>query len=100
MLQSAALSASPSPELVAEFYTHLVQTEESFSSTEQRETLSLQLRDIIVKQMTLLGAPQAIMALVPLAAAEGSPSEKATDSQLSNKWYAQGLKRYAFSLYC
>ena len=40
-----------------------------------------------MKQVVLNGAPQVLMAMTPLAAAEGSPQEKAKSSQLSNKWY-------------
>lgn len=48
--------------------------------------LSLQLRDMLLKQMTLVGAPQVLMALTPLAVAEGSPEEKAKTSQRDEKW--------------
>lgn len=51
--------------------------------------LSLQLRDLLLKEVVLVGAPQMLMAMTPLAAAEGSPQEKATESQLSNKWYCE-----------
>lgn len=54
---------------------------------------------MLLKQVTLVGAPQVLMAITPLAAAEGSPQEKAAESQLSEKWqsidrdqiYARGL---------
>lgn len=50
------------------------------------QRLSLQFRDILLKQVGLVGAPQVLMALTPLAAAEGSPQEKARESQLTDKW--------------
>lgn len=78
---------SPRPELLAEFYTHLVRHDETFQSQEQQRKLSAQLRDVLLKQLTLVGAPQVLMALTPLAAAEGSPEEKAGTSQRDPKWF-------------
>jgi hypothetical protein len=86
-LQAATLSTSPSPELLAEFYTYLTQHETEFKSVDTVHKLSLQLRDVLLKQITLIGAPQVLMALTPLAAAEGSPQEKAKESKLTEKWY-------------
>ena len=79
------MTASPSPELLAEFYTYLTEHGE-FRNPTAREKLSLQLRDILLKQVTLLGAPQVLMAITPLAATQGEPQQKAQESQLSGKW--------------
>ena len=55
-------------------------------SEESQAQLSLRLRDLLLKQVTLIGAPQVLCALIPLAKAEGDPAAKATSSTLSEKW--------------
>ena len=50
------------------------------------ENLSAQFRDVLLKQVTLIGAPQVLMALTPLAAVEGVPQDKARESRLNPKW--------------
>lgn len=77
---------------MAEFYTYLTENHEPFASPESKQRLSLQFRDILLKQVVLVGAPQVLMAMTPLAAAEGSPAEKAAESQLSSKWYHEFLE--------
>lgn len=85
-LKGAILSTSPSPELFAELYSYLRENEVDFRSAEAKQKLSLQFRDILIKQVTLIGAPQVIMALTPMAKAEGSPETKAKESVKSDKW--------------
>jgi hypothetical protein len=41
--------------------------DETFSSPEAKRRLSDRLRDLLLKQMTLVGAPQLLSALIPLA---------------------------------
>ncbi|KAK6378319.1 hypothetical protein LTR64_001704 [Lithohypha guttulata] len=86
ILIAAALATSPSPQLLAEFYTYLTQHNVAFTHEDAKQKLSLQFRDLLLKQVTLNGAPQVLMAMTPLAAAEGTPQGKAKDSQLSEKW--------------
>lgn len=69
---------------MSEFYTYLKKNESLHN--QPAEELSLQFRDILLKQVTLIGAPQVLMAMTPLAAADGSPADKAPESQLSEKW--------------
>ncbi|KAK5075497.1 hypothetical protein LTR51_003898 [Lithohypha guttulata] len=85
ILIAAALATSPSPQLLAEFYTYLTQHNVAFTHEDAKQKLSLQFRDLLLKQVTLNGAPQVLMAMTPLAAAEGTPQGKAKDSQLSEK---------------
>lgn len=84
--KAATLATSPSPELLAEFYSHLTKNEPAFASEASQQRLSIQLRDILLKMITLVGAPQALCALMPLAKAEGNLAERSAQSALNDKW--------------
>lgn len=81
------LSSSPRPHLLADFYTYLTAHDTGFVSAESKARLSVRLRDVLLKLVTLVGAPQVLSALIPLAKVEGDPEAKAKDSELSEKWY-------------
>lgn len=73
--------------MLAQFYTHLTKDLATIlPPKESKISLSLLLRDLLLKQVTLIGAPQVLMAMTPLAAAEGEPQIKAPQSELSEKW--------------
>lgn len=84
--QAAVLIASPDSQLLARFYTYLTQEHPEFKTEEQQKRLQLRLRDTLLKLVTLVGAPQVLCALSPLAKAEGKVEEKAQASTLNPKW--------------
>jgi hypothetical protein len=86
ILQTAALTSSPDTNLLASFYTYLTAHDSSFASTESRKHLSLRLRDVLLKLITLVGAPQVLCVLMPLAKAQGDVESKAASSKLDYKW--------------
>ena len=51
-----------------------------------RELLSLRLRDVCLKLITLIGAPRVLCALMPLAKAEGEIQGRVEESVLNAKW--------------
>jgi hypothetical protein len=73
-LQATVLTASPRPELLAGFWGHL--TEAEFSTVESKGRLSARLGDLLLKQITLVGAPQVLSALIPLARRQGEVEER------------------------
>jgi len=86
-LQATVLTASPKPELLADFYEYLTIFDATFDTAERKKHLSLRLRDVLLKMVCLVGAPQVLCALIPLAKAEGQPAEQAGSSTLSEKWF-------------
>jgi hypothetical protein len=94
LLIASIISASTSPHLLADYYTHLTST--THTTLDSRVRLSLRLRDLLLKQMTLIGAPQMLCALIPLAKVDSSPehadaSSAAATSSLSPQWNASAL---------
>jgi hypothetical protein len=83
--QASIISTSPNPERLGDFWTHLTSSP-AFSSQDAQSNLSLRLRDILLKQVPLIGAPQVLCALIPLAKVQGSPGSKSSESVLSEKW--------------
>jgi hypothetical protein len=75
LLIATVLTVGPRPHLLASFWTHLITHDPTFSSAEAQTRLSERLRDLLLKQMTLVGAPQLLSALIPLAKVqtEGMP---------------------------
>ncbi|KIX02821.1 uncharacterized protein Z518_08764 [Rhinocladiella mackenziei CBS 650.93] len=61
------LTVSPEPHYLADFWTHLTTHDPEFSTTESKKRLSIRLSDMLLKQITLIGAPQVLSALIPLA---------------------------------
>lgn len=86
-LQAAALGVSPVPSAPAGFYTYLTKHESAFSSENSKEHLSQRLRDVMLKLLTIVGGPQVLSVLIPLAAAEGDIKSRAASSELSEKWF-------------
>ena len=80
------MASSPDVTLLASFYTHLTTHDASFASTESRKHLSLRLRDVLLKLLTLVGGPQILSVLMPLAKAQGDTETKAASSELNEKW--------------
>lgn len=71
---------------MADFYSHLTRNDPSFHSEESQHRLSLQFRDILLKLVTLVGAPRVLCVLMPLANAEGDVERKSANSVLDKKW--------------
>ncbi|KIW91561.1 uncharacterized protein Z519_07528 [Cladophialophora bantiana CBS 173.52] len=64
---ATVISVSPQPQLLADFWTYITAHDASFSTSEARSRLSDRLRDILLKQIVLIGAPQVLSGLIPLA---------------------------------
>jgi hypothetical protein len=77
---------SPVPSAPAAFYTYLTKNDPAFSSEKSKEYLSQRLRDVILKLLAIVGGPQVLSVLIPLAAAEGDVKSRAASSALSDKW--------------
>lgn len=86
-VQAATLASSPDTNLLASFYLHLTQNYPEFQSEEAKSHLSLRFRDILLKLIVLVGAPQVLCVLSPLAKAEGNAESKSKASSLNDKWY-------------
>ena len=65
--QATVLIISPKPHILADFWSYLTTHDADFSSPEARKRLSERLLDVLLKQLTLIGAPQTLGALIPLA---------------------------------
>lgn len=87
LAQSAVLAVSPTPSLLASFYEYLTQSDPSFLSKSSRDHLSRRFRDVLLKLLTIVGGPQVLSVLIPLAKAEGDIASKSQSSQLDGKWY-------------
>ena len=92
------IASSSSPELLGPFYRHLVKSDTSFKNPSARETLSLQLRDVLLKLTVLIGAPRVLSALIPLASTQAeladpssTPEAQASDSTMSEQWRSSTL---------
>lgn len=85
--QAATLASSPDTNLLASFYLHLTKDYPEFQSEEAKSHISLRFRDILLKLITLVGAPQVLCVLSPLAKAEGNAESKSKASSLNDKWY-------------
>ncbi|KAM0714044.1 hypothetical protein Q7P37_011008 [Cladosporium fusiforme] len=88
---AATLASSPDPSLPAAFYTYLTQHDQSFASHEAQEQLSARLGDLLLKLISLVGGPQVLSCLIPLAEAEGNVKAKSNASKLNAKWEANGM---------
>ncbi|KAK5458449.1 hypothetical protein LTS15_004531 [Exophiala xenobiotica] len=67
LIIATALTVSPRPTLLADFWTYLTTNDPSFSTADAQSRLSTRLGDLLLKQLTLIGAPQVLSALIPLA---------------------------------
>lgn len=68
-LKASSLVACGRPEAIADLYLYLA-SQEGFSASAQRKRLSRKLRDVLMKEWTLIGIPLVITALAALAAVE------------------------------
>jgi hypothetical protein len=80
------LAVSPDTDLLASFYTHLTTHDQKFASTESQEYLGRRLRDVLLKMLAIVGGPQVLSVLIPLAKAEGDTETKSASSTLNDKW--------------
>ncbi|KIW17185.1 hypothetical protein PV08_04376 [Exophiala spinifera] len=82
LIIATALTVSPRPHLLADFWTHITTHDPSFGTADSRSRLSTRLGDTLIKQLTLSGAPQVLSALIPLAKAQTqTPSSSSSDGQ-------------------
>jgi len=84
LVAAAALIASGKPAEVGSLSTYLRDNQKPAPSPEQRVQLSLRLRDVMMKEWTLVGIPSVIIAMTSLAKVEGEHEMQA--AQLSDKW--------------
>ncbi|KIY00830.1 uncharacterized protein Z520_03496 [Fonsecaea multimorphosa CBS 102226] len=64
---ATVITVSPRPQLLADFWTYIITHDTAFSTPESQTRLSDRLRDTLLKQIVLIGAPQVLSALIPLA---------------------------------
>ena len=86
VVQAAALASSPDTKILASFYTYLTEHDPSFASAASQQRLSLRLRDVLLKLLILVGGPQVLSVLMPLAKAQGDVATKSASSELNDKW--------------
>lgn len=86
-VQAAALGTSPETHMLGEFFSYLTKHHEYFETVERQEQLSTRLRDVLFKLLSLVGGPQLLSVLMPLAKAEGDVVAKSEASKLNPKWY-------------
>ncbi|OAG41251.1 hypothetical protein AYO21_04631 [Fonsecaea monophora] len=98
---ATVLTVSPRPQLLADFWTHVTAHETAFSTPEAQSRLSDRLRDVLLKQIVLIGAPQVLSALIPLAQRQTEGKGEAERGELElEQWsnltlpslHAQGVK--------
>ncbi|KAI7760917.1 hypothetical protein LZL87_008129 [Fusarium oxysporum] len=87
----ATLAVSPETSLPASFYTYLKEHEPAFSSEASLDYHGQRFRDVLLKQLSLVGGPQVLSVLIPLAKAEGDVESKAKSSSLNEKWRADKM---------
>lgn len=88
------LTASPVPNNLGAFYTHLTTSSSDtyFHAPNNQPLLSLRLRDVLLKLVTLIGAPPVVVGVSALAKAEaGAKGREEVELQsersvLSEKW--------------
>ncbi|KAJ9609632.1 hypothetical protein H2200_005960 [Cladophialophora chaetospira] len=92
LIIATVLTVSPRPNLLAEFWTHITTHDTSFSTPEAHSRLSDRLRDLLLKQLTLIGAPKMLSALIPLAKSQtqGNGEEERGELDLS-QWSSTSL---------
>ena len=92
--QATVLTVSPRPHLLADFWMYLTTHDAAFSTPEAQSRLSDRLRDVMLKQMTLVGAPQLLSALIPLAKVQTSGKGEETPGEMDlEEWYV-------FDIFC
>lgn len=90
--QASSLVACGRPEAIADLYLYLA-SQERFSASAQRKRLSRQLRDVLMKEWTLVGIPLVITALAALAAVEKEEDVESAGTMLASSF----LCAHAFS---
>lgn len=83
--QAASLVACGRPEAIADLYLYLA-SQERFSASAQRKRLSRQLRDVLMKEWTLVGIPLVITALAALAAVEKEEDVESAGTMLASSF--------------
>lgn len=92
LLVGSIIAQSTKPHLLATFYTHLTTKESSLTSADAKLRVSLRFRDLLLKQVTLVGAPQVLCAVIPLAKVDceaynqSDPAHAARSSSLGEQW--------------
>ncbi|RMZ91130.1 hypothetical protein DV736_g1637, partial [Chaetothyriales sp. CBS 134916] len=90
LLIAAIFTFSPTPTHFASLYSHVVSTPQ-YSTPQSQTRLSQCLRDLLLKQVTLLGAPQVLTALIPFAKASTPPGTTVSSSAASSTISSQYL---------
>lgn len=76
--------ASPDPTLIGTLYTRLTSPPESHSHDYSQ--VSLRLRDVLMKEWTIIGIPPVLTAVAALANTEGNVATASERSTLSDQW--------------
>ena len=100
MVQAAVIVASPNPERIGEFCRWLVDNDPYYRLPQNSLELSLRLRDVMMKEWTLIGIPAVVIAMSALASWEGKVLERAESSTLSQKWYVSSALRITRAQVC
>ncbi|EXJ58219.1 hypothetical protein A1O7_05644 [Cladophialophora yegresii CBS 114405] len=67
LIIATVVTVSNRPRLLAEFWSYLTTHDASFAASETQSRLSDRFCDLLLKQITLIGAPRVLSALIPLA---------------------------------
>ena len=76
--------ASPDPTLIGTLCTHLTSPLKSHSHDYSQ--VLLRLRDVLMKEWTIIGIPPVVTAVAALANAEGNVATASERSTLSDQW--------------
>ena len=76
--------ASPDPTLIGTLYTRLTSPPKSHSHDDSQ--VSLRLRDVLMKEWTIIGIPPVLIAVAALANTEGNVATASERSTLSDQW--------------
>jgi hypothetical protein len=88
------VTSSPDPTKLGAFYAHLTttSTDSYFHAPNNQPRLSQRLRDVLLKLVTLIGAPPVVVGVSALAKAEAGTKGRqevemqSEKSELSEKW--------------
>ncbi len=83
---------------MSDFYIYLTTSGEKELESSEKAKISYRLRDVLMKEWTLVGIPSVIAALVSLAKVEGDI--EMVNKELSTKWFGSLHKTDGFSLTC
>jgi hypothetical protein len=96
-MQATVLTVSDKPHLLADFWSYMTTHDASISASSSpaaQTRLSDRMRDLLLKQITLIGAPRVLSALIPLAKVqtEGKGTEERGELDLE-QWYVHAVAR-------